>query len=282
MSTNKSLILIDTSYTSFYRFFATIRWFSFAYPEEFKVLKLDNQYDWVKNEIFIQKYEKMYLESIIKLIKKKVFINSNIIFCMDTPKEKLWRMEIQNDYKSGRCDLSLKHNFKTTFDYTYNVMIPKFIELNKNINKIRIDEVEADDIIASICIYNDKNNSTQQIYLVSGDEDFLQLGNDNIIFINYKKKKPFVLTKQEAELSLLTKIINGDKSDCIPSIIPKGKRVNKKELIGSNDILKKYLELNLDSKKQYDKNRLMIDFNNIPKKYYNKIIKNYNKLFPAI
>ena len=35
----KPIILVDTSYTSFYRFFATIRWFSFAYPEEFKDLK---------------------------------------------------------------------------------------------------------------------------------------------------------------------------------------------------------------------------------------------------
>ena len=92
----------------------------------------------------------MYLESIIKLVKKKIFDNSNIFFCMDTPKEKLWRMEIQNDYKNGRADLSLKHNFKTTFDYTYNIMIPKFIELNKNISKLRIEEVEADDNIIKI------------------------------------------------------------------------------------------------------------------------------------
>ena len=155
---NKSLILIDTSYTSFYRFFATIRWFSFAYPEEYKILKLDNKYDWSQNDIFIQKYEKMYLESIIKLVKKKIFDNSDIIFCMDTPKEKLWRMEIQDNYKSGRCDLSLKHNFKTTFDYTYNVMIPKIIEQNKNSHKLRIDEVEADDIIACICIYLNNTN----------------------------------------------------------------------------------------------------------------------------
>ena len=185
---NKPLILVDTSYTSFYRFFATIRWFSFAFPEEFKELKSDNKYDWSKNEIFIKKYEKMYLESIIKLVKKKIFDNSNIIFCMDTPKEKLWRMEIQNDYKSGRADLSLKHNFKTTFDYTYDIMIPKIIELNKNINKLRIDEVEADDIIACICMHFEIIDSKQEIYLVSGDEDFLQLGRDNLIFINYKKR----------------------------------------------------------------------------------------------
>ena len=268
----KPLILVDTSYTSFYRFFATIRWFSLAHSEEFKIFKLDNKYDWSKNEIFINKYEKMFLESIIKLVKKKIFDNSNIIFCMDTPKEKLWRMEIQDNYKSGRCDLSLKHNYKTTFDYTYNIMIPKFIEQNKNINKLRLDEVEADDIIATICMHHQRLNDTQQIYLVSGDEDFLQLGRENLIFINYKKKKPFTLTVEEAQLALMKKVIYGDPSDCIPSIFPKGKRVNKKMM---EENLKEFLETNIESKKQYDKNVLMIDFNNIPTKYFNKIIKLY-------
>ena len=194
---------------------------------------------------------------------------------MDTPKEKLWRMEIQDNYKSGRCDLSLKHNFKTTFDYTYNIMIPKFIEQNNNINKLRIDNVEADDIIACICMHLDIN---QKIYLVSGDEDFLQLGRDNLIFINYKKKKPFILSSNEANEFLKNKILNGDVSDNIPSIFPKGTK-GKKEIINSEDKLKKYLENNPESIKQYNKNKLMIDFNNIPKKYYNKIIKLFNNIF---
>lgn len=277
MSNNKPLILIDTSYTSFYRFFATIRWFSHAYPEEYKIFKLDNKYDWLKNEIFIKKYEKMYLESIIKLVKKKIFDNSNIIFCMDTPKEKLWRMKIQDNYKSGRCDLSLKYNYKTTFDYTYNILIPKIIN-NKNIYKIRVDNVEADDIIAAICIHLSNINPILNIYLVSGDEDFLQLGRNNLIFINYRKKKQFTLSLDEAYNALQHKIINGDKSDCIPSIFPKGKRINKKELIESNEKLISYLELNNDIKKQYEKNKLMIDFKNIPKIYFDKIIKSFNLL----
>lgn len=271
---NKPLILIDTSYTSFYRFFATIRWYSLAHPEEFKELKNDNKYDWSTNKIFIEKYEKMYLDSIIKLVKKKVFDNSNIIFCMDSPKENVWRSTIQPNYKGDRCDLSLKHNFKTTFSYTYDKMIPNFIKQYNNINKIRIDKMEADDIIASICM----NNLNQTIYLVSGDDDFLQLGRPDIIFVNYKKKKPFILTTDEAYIALMTKIIMGDPSDCIPSIVPKGKRVNKKQLIESDAKLQEYLNNNPDAKKQYLHNQSMINFINIPKKYIDKIIENYNKL----
>ena len=144
-----NLILVDSSYTSFYRFFATLRWFSFANKEEYKELKGNAEYDWSKNKIFIEKYKKMYLESIIKLVGKKVYKNSKIIFCLDTPKEQLWRSKLVEDYKGERADLSLKNNFGTTFKLTYNELIPQLIKENPDkITSIRVPEIEADDVIA--------------------------------------------------------------------------------------------------------------------------------------
>ena len=274
----KPIILIDTSYTSFYRFFATIRWFSFAHQEEFNQLKNNKDYNWKTNKIFIEKYEKMYLSSIEKLVKKKIFNNSHIIFCMDSPKSDLWRTQILPNYKGDRIDLSLKYNFKPTFEYTYNNIIPDFINSYNNIYSLRLDKIEADDIIAIICMYFKETNPSQQLYIISGDEDFHQLGRNYITFINYKDK-PFVLTEEQAYKSLYNKFINGDTSDSIPSIFPKGKRIKKKEIIESQDKLNEYLENNPDAKKQFDINKKMIDFNYIPKIYYNKIIKMYNSLF---
>lgn len=272
---HKPLILVDTSYTSFYRFFATIRWYSFAFPEEFAELKKDSKYNWKLNKLFIEKYEKMYLDSIIKLVKKKIWLTSDVLFCMDSPKADLWRTQMHCDYKGDRVDLSLKHNFKPTFEYTYNEMIPNFIKQNSNIKSLRVEKMEADDLIAIIAMeYKDR-----PIYLVSGDEDFLQLGRDNLTFINYKLKKPLVLTKEEALKSLNDKFINGDTSDCIPSIFPKGKRIKKKEILESSEKLKEYLESNPEAREQYEFNKKMIDFNNIPKIYYNKVIKLFNKLY---
>ena len=112
-----SLILVDASYTSFYRFFATLRWFSMNQPEFYQEKKSDVKYDWSENQIFIEKYEKMYLESIIKLLTKKIYNKSTIIFCMDTPKEDIWRAELSCKYKANRVDLSKKNNFKTVFKY---------------------------------------------------------------------------------------------------------------------------------------------------------------------
>ena len=54
-----------------------------------------------------------------------------------------------------------------------------------------------------------------------------QEGDENIYFAQYKKKKPFQLTKEEAKEALVKKIVEGDCSDNIPSIF-KGKRIKNK------------------------------------------------------
>jgi hypothetical protein len=133
---SEHIILIDTSYTSFYRFFATLRWMSLAEPDEYKNYKNNNTYDWSQNVIFMDKYKKMYLESIIKLVNKKCFNNSKIIFCMDSARETLWRNEIHTNYKSDRIDLSLKNDFKPVFNYTYDTLIPTIIKNYSHIYKI--------------------------------------------------------------------------------------------------------------------------------------------------
>lgn len=262
-----NLILVDASYTSFYRFFATLRWFSLNQPDFFKEKKNDIKYDWSQNEIFIEKYEKMYLESIVKLVGKKEFNNSKVIFCLDSPKNDLWRSKLLDTYKGDRADLSLKNNFKPTFKLTYDKFIPKLIEIYPGkIFSIRVDKMEADDIIAVICKHLEKEKI--KIVLVSGDQDFLQLGRENLHFIDYKKKTFLSLTKEEAKEKLKDKILNGDCSDNICSIFPKDKKIlslkDRKEIISDNTKLNKYLEEHPDIKKKYELNQKLIDFDFIP------------------
>ena len=122
----------------------------------------------------------------------------------------------------------------------------------------------------------------KNIYIVSGDEDFLQLGNDNVFFAQYKKKKVFQLSREEAKLALVKKIIDGDCSDNIPSIF-KGKRVkNKKELITEPNKLQEYLDENDEIKAKFIANRKIIDFDYIPKKYVTKFNKNIKKVIKII
>ena len=278
-----SLILVDASYTSFYRFFATLRWFSMNQPDFYKEKKDDIKYDWSENQIFIEKYEKMYLESIIKLVGKKEYKNSKVIFCQDSPKETIWRSKLVDNYKGERFNMELKNNFKPTFKLTYEKIIPKLIKENENkIFSIRLENLEADDLIAIICKKYQKENPKMKIFLISGDQDFLQLGRDNLIFLNYKSKNPLILTKEEALEALKKKILTGDCSDNICSIFPKDRKIlslkRRKEIIEDDIKLKEYLQENPDVKKIYELNQKLINFDYIPINLQETALKKFNLL----
>ena len=268
-----NIILVDSSYTTFYRFFATLRWFSLAHMDIYKLHKDDPSYDWSLEPAFIEKYKKMYLESIINLVSQQVFNNSIVIFCLDSPQDTLWRTELYSCYKGDRTDLSLKNNFKPTFKITYDTIIPNLTKEFTNIFTIKKHKIEADDIIALLVRYIKHKHPSKYIYLISGDNDFLQLGYDKLYFGDYRKKILFQLTKEEAKNKLKEKILNGDCSDNIPSIFFK-KKINKtmKKLIQSdNNELVKYLESNKEAYKQYLLNRTLINFKYIPKEYRKSI-----------
>ena len=108
----------------------------------FKEIKDLKNYDWLENKIFIEKYEKMYLDSIKKLVSAKVFKDSLIIFARDPPQQTIWRMEDKCDYKDGRQDLTEKHNFKPVFKHTYNTLIPKWVKENDNFIVLKQDRMK--------------------------------------------------------------------------------------------------------------------------------------------
>jgi len=281
---NKNFILIDTSYTLFHRYFATLRWLSLAHNDLYKEHINDKDYNWIENEIFCEKYEKLYFNSIIKLVNKKDYKKFNIIFCMDNPKDKIWRTnELNCNYKSERIDMSKKTNLLPTFKYTYDNIIPKLIKENDNIFKIKLDKLEADDIIAVISNYL-KNNLENNIYIISADEDFKQLfsSNNNLFITNFKTKNLLELKEEESIMCLHRKKLLGDKSDCIKSIFPpKFSTKIKKKILNSIDEFNKYIESNESNqeiKDRYNENSLLIDFNNIPNKYVELIIDKFTKL----
>jgi 5'-3' exonuclease len=279
MSCN-NIILVDTSYTTFHRFFATMRWFSFANKDVFKEHKDDNKFDWSQEPIFIEKYTKMYLESIINLVTKRIFNDSIVIFCQDAPSETLWRHEFAECYKGNRMDLSEKYNFKPTFKYTYDELIPKLIKENKNIHSMLIPRMEADDLIALATKFIKYKRTSKITYIISGDNDFLQLGHDKLYIADYKKDNLIHLNKDEAREALRQKIVSGDCSDNIPSIFKDQKISNKikKEVKENKDEMKKFLAENSMANSQYNKNKKMISFKYIPKHFRKAVYQQIKKL----
>ena len=275
-----NIILVDTTNYNFKRFFGTKLWYS--HRPEYKDKNFP-EYDWSKDEEFMKVYNKRYLGAIQDFVGKKIFNNSKIIFCLDAPREKIWRNTITDDYKADRVDLTKKDNFKPVFKYTYNELIPKLIEENENIQMVKVKKCEADDIIAIIVLYLKKYRFKNNVYILSSDQDFKQLGYENLYFIDYKKKNEKInLSREEAKLNLRKKIICGDKSDNITCIFPKSKKLlndkERKKIIENKKELKKYLKDNPDAMDKYIKNKKLIDFRELPFDIKKKIKKKVKKL----
>lgn len=284
------LVLVDASFTSFYRFFATLRWYQFSNREYYeKNIKNNNKYDFSKNELFMSKYSKMYLENIESILKKEKKEDYILLFCRDDKQERLWRHKLVEDnemvYKGERPDLKMKYNLEGVFEYTYNVLL-KELKKSRNyyIKTLKFSKTEADDIIAVITLYLERIKPDQEIIIVSGDDDFTQLGRKNVSIMDYRKKELKKFNKKESEDKLRLKIIMGDKSDNISGIFPKSRKElslkKRKELKENNKLFEEFLKLeeNKDIRERYELNKKLIDFSEIPKEIKKPILEKFKKI----
>jgi 5'-3' exonuclease len=126
INAKKPLVLIDTSYYIFNRYFATTKWFSFQ-KKEF------NEEEF--NDAFLK-----HVDADFKKIQKKLKTDiNNIILCMDCPRSEIWRNEIYEGYKATRIQ---KESFNNDVFNIFNDFIKKI-----KISQISFDRLEADDIV---------------------------------------------------------------------------------------------------------------------------------------
>jgi 5'-3' exonuclease len=140
--------------------------------------------------------------------------------------------------------------------------------------------MEADDLIALATKFIKYKRTSKTTYIVSGDNDFLQLGHDKLYIADYKKDYMIHLTKEEAREALRQKIVNGDSSDNIPSIFKDQKINNKIKKMVKEDKkeMKKFLAENKIAKTQYELNKKMISFKYIPKHFRKSVYKKIKKI----
>lgn len=184
---NKDLpiLLVDTSYWLYYRFFALRNWYSRAYPENVRNNPNFNiEHNWLEDEVFIIKYKKLFIENIKKLCKKFNTKLTNVVFCIDCPHNDIWRCSKTDNYKGGRLESHKKKQFNSfnLFSHIKRVFLP-ILQTNYNIKIISCANCEADDVIgyASVSLIN---RGFKQIYILATDNDYLQICNDKIHMIN--------------------------------------------------------------------------------------------------
>lgn len=128
------------------------------------------------------------------------------------------------DYKGNRKKDSTPHENNKTIKHMLECL---------GVPSIYPRELEADDIVAYIC-----KTTTGKKVIVSVDQDFLQLVDEDTMLFDPIRKKEFVIDKFEEMTGstkqdwFVVKCLRGDKSDNVPGIKGFGKARVKKYLDG--------------------------------------------------
>ena len=261
-------LFIDGSYFIFYRFFATLNWFKHKHDD------IDKS-NITKNAEFMEKYSKMFEKTLKDIVRIYGIEWKNVYFAKDCPREEIWRNSLIDAYKATRVTHALFDG--EIFKYTYRDLIPNLIN-SLSFQMIHGEGLEADDVIAlSISVAK----ADDECFIITNDNDYIQL-------LNHNNRKIHILNLQHQDISLrnafgddvgkflLVKIIQGDKSDNIPSI---GKKIGPQtalKLASDPNELAKYFEKNPVAKNRYDLNRRLIDFQYIDEECKRKFLESIN------
>ena len=253
---NPTFIFVDGSYYCFYRFFALTNWWKNAYPNEPLV-------DPFQNKKFVDKFKKTFVEN-LQQIPKKLKIDKNInpilIVGKDCKREQIWRMDLFPQYKANRVQDGFMGGpfFKMAYE-------EELFQKGGAKAILKHPKLEADDCIALSVKHLLNTYPSCHIYIITSDRDYLQLNAYNVdlynlTFKNIAEKSSIGDPKKDLEL----KIIMGDTSDNIPSVFPKCGPKTAIKCIEDEEFFKKKMADNPDFYKQYELNKILVNFENIP------------------
>lgn len=252
----KPVMLIDTSYFIFYRYFAVYNWYKLAQKTVLDVPGI------LSNRSFMEKFDKLFEDNMERLRKHNGIESSNVVFVKDCMREHIWRYQFFANYKKSREERLSTFNGEI-FKYCYSTLLPK-LEAKYRVQSCEHPCSEADDIIAVFTRFIHVSHPDTKIVIVTNDNDYLQLINDSTVLVNMKNVDLKSRLSSTPEKYLQVKIILGDKSDNIPSIFPKCGEKKAQQLADSCEMLEEKLSKCQETKERFDLNTLLIDTTKIP------------------
>jgi len=258
----KTIIFIDGSYFIYHTYFSVVKWFKITYPDT-EIVDIDNI------NIFTKHFIKIFVETVNNLSKNLniEYENPIIIIGRDCKRKDIWRNEFYDTYKGNRTE-------KTIFICNIFEMVYKdnlFQQCGAKSILIH-PKLEADDCIAISVKYLLQTYNNININIITSDKDYLQLAQHNVKIFNLGYINISENTiGGNAHADLFCKIIMGDKSDNITSVLNRCGPVTALKCY--NDKL--YFDTRMNTENAYEKfklNQKLIDFNYIPQNLIDEFI----------
>lgn len=224
----KPVILVDTSYWLYYRFFALRNWYKKAYPAAAAGNpNFDMEHDWLEDPIFMDKYRKLFIENIKVFARKYKTEMQNVVFCIDCSYKDIWRNSHTTEYKATRPESLKKKQFNSfnVFAYMKKDYLP-ILQVKYSIKILYNSRCEADDVIGQFAPFLIAKG-VPAVYIVANDNDYMQICSDKIKMIKGSLSSAFGSSGASSDSSnaassvgdgtryLIRKILLGDVSDNI-------------------------------------------------------------------
>ena len=190
-----------------------------------------------------------------------------LVLCYDD--KHCWRKDYFPYYKQNRKKARSESSLDWNELFDILTKIQNELEENFPYKVLKIDGAEADDIIA---ILSNKISSTPNLYeeilIISGDKDFIQLHQSDNVKQYSPTLKKFVVDENPEQYKF-EHIIRGDKGDGVPNVLSQDTVFV--EDIRQRPITKKKLTEWKENgipegeiKRNYQRNKTLIDFDSIP------------------
>ena len=191
----------------------------------------------------------------------------DLVLCYDD--KHCWRKDYFPYYKQNRKKARSESSLDWNELFDILTKIQNELEENFPYKVLKINGAEADDIIA---ILSNKISSTPNLYeeilIISGDKDFIQLHQSDNVKQYSPTLKKFVVDENPEQYKF-EHIIRGDKGDGVPNVLSQDtvfvedlrqRPITKKKLIEwkENGIPEGEI------KRNYQRNKTLIDFDSIP------------------
>ena len=203
-----------------------------------------------------------------------------VVICTDFHSS--WRKEVFPFYKAHRKVAREKQKKESGLDWSalFDTISRIIVEIDTFFpyKVIRVAHAEGDDVIAVLA-----RSFKEPTLIVSSDKDFSQLHKHKWVK-QWSPLKSKMVNGIDPYKYLKEHTIRGDKGDGIPNALSaddcivegvRQKAISKKKVATWMEINPK--DFNDDLKRGWDRNKVLIDFDCIPKKINDGILEQYNK-----
>ena len=201
-----------------------------------------------------------------------------LVLCHDS--RHYWRRDFFPEYKASRRKGREKSDLDWDAIFQCLNAIKEEIKINMPYKCLEVYGAEADDIIGTLCA-----TISEEIMIISGDKDFIQLQR----FPNVKQFSP--ITKKTVNGAnpggyLKEHVFRGDSGDGVPNVLSpdntftdglRQRPLGKKKIASWMDHNFEDVAPNDEVKRNYQRNRKLIDLTYTPDELTREIINTYNE-----